>query len=275
MNLAETLHLAGAHVRHISITLFSGWASAGVGTKLAWIWYRGAGAIGLKLMPRCRLHPHQVNHALTVGLRNSSDLYVFNQIFIHQEYRSLDTLEDVSFVLDLGANVGYASAWFLSRFPNARVLAVEPDERNIEVCRMNLEPYAQRATTLHGAAWSETTSMSLAQDRFGDGREWSTQVVVSETNSGQIQAWDVATLIEMAAFPHIDLLKVDIERAELAVFGETAQRWLPKVRNLCVELHGADCEAALFNALSGYDFDLKRDGELTICTNLRQKKRVA
>ena len=79
----------------------------------------------------------------------------------------------------------------------------------------------------------------------------------------------------MAGFPHIDLLKVDIERAELAVFSETAQRWLPKIRNLCIELHGPDCEAALFGALSGYNFDLKRDGELTICTNLRQKERVA
>jgi FkbM family methyltransferase len=259
----------------MSVTLFRGWASAGVDTKLAWIWYRGAGALGLKLEPRCKLRPHQVNHDLTVGLRNSSDLYVFNQIFIHQEYRSLDSLQDVSFVVDLGANVGYASAWFLSRFPNARVLAVEPDERNIEFCRMNLEPYGPRATILHGAAWSENTSMSLSQGSFGDGREWATQVVVSETNSGEIQAWDVATLIEMAGFPHIDLLKVDIERAELAVFSETAQRWLPKIRNLCIELHGPDCEAALFGALSGYNFDLKRDGELTICTNLRQKERVA
>ena len=64
---------------------------------------------------------------------------VFWQIFTFDEYSSLRNLENVSLVLDLGANVGYSSAYFLSCFPEARVVAVEPDEQNMAICRTNDE----------------------------------------------------------------------------------------------------------------------------------------
>ena len=70
-------------------------------------------------------------------------------------------LKSVSFILDLGANVGFASAYFLNCFPESRILAVEPDEGNVEMCRTNLEPYGERAQVLHGAVWSHNTRLSL------------------------------------------------------------------------------------------------------------------
>ena len=55
---------------------------------------------------------------------------VFDQIFIHQEYSCLQELKEPSLVLDLGANVGFSAAYFLSFFPRACVVAVEPDAGN-------------------------------------------------------------------------------------------------------------------------------------------------
>ena len=69
----------------------------------------------------------------------------------------------------------------------------------------------------------------------------------------------------------MDLLKVDIEQAELAVFNETAKNWLPRVRNICIELHGAECEEKFFDALEGFNFQLRYSGELTICTDIHAK----
>ena len=71
----------------------------------------------------------------------------------------------------------------------------------------------------------------------------------------------------------VDLLKVDIERAELSVFGESAGLWLLKVRNICIELHGKDCEEVFFAALKDFDYELKHFGELTICRNLHYVRR--
>jgi len=212
------------------------------------------------------VHPRQVLQVLTVRLRGSSDMIVFDQIFIRDEYSSLRSLESVSLVLDLGANVGYSSAYFLSCFPNSRVVAVEPDERNLEVCRVNLKPYGDRVLLLHGAVWSESTALCLSRGE----REWATQVMLPPANSdGTIQAWDVDSLLRMAGAEQVDLLKVDIERSELAVFGETARNWLHKVRNICIELHGLDCQETFFNSLADFDYELEYSGELIICKNIR------
>jgi FkbM family methyltransferase len=253
-------------------TLTKLWRAVGTIPTIQWLLILLGEKLKIRWPRGWRVHPRQVQHALVARLQGSSDLNVFKQIFIWQEYLGLRSLKNVSLVLDLGANVGYSSAYFLSCFPNSRVVAVEPDERNVEVCSINLKPYGDRVLLLHGAVWSECTGLCLSRGT-GDGREWATQVVQpSEGSAGHVQAWDVGTLINMAGSTEVDLLKVDIEKAELAVFGETAKNWLPRVHNICIELHGPDCEEMFFNALAGFDYELEYSGELTICKNLRAKE---
>jgi FkbM family methyltransferase len=244
----------------------------GVRPTLYWLLVRVCNKVGLSGPESWSVRPSQVQHALTARLRNSSDMRVFSQIFVFEEYATLRDLGDVLLVLDLGANVGFSSAYFLNCFPKSRVLAVEPDGRNLAVCRINLQAYGDRARLLHGAAWGGCMRLSLLQDNFGDGREWATQVKKPHDGDvGDIQAWDVASLIEMSGGTQVDLLKVDIECAELAVFDDNPKRWLPKVRNICIELHNQDCEYAFFHALADFDYELEHSGELTICRNLRAK----
>ena len=72
---------------------------------------------------------------------------------------------------------------------------------------------------------------------FGDGRDWAIQVAETrDGGAGDVEAWDVGSLIDMAGGTVVDLLKIDIERAEIAVFGDTAKSWLPRIRNICIEL---------------------------------------
>ena len=99
----------------------------GTGSALKWGLIRLRRRLRVAGPESCRMRPRQVRHPLRARLHNSSDLGVFYQIFVQQEYSSLRSLEDVSLVLDLGANVGYSSASFLSCFPNSRVVAVELD----------------------------------------------------------------------------------------------------------------------------------------------------
>jgi FkbM family methyltransferase len=259
-------------VRHSISTLTKWLRTVGALSTFQWLFVRIGRELSLRWPASWRVHPRQAHHALTARLRRSSDLNVFSQIFIEQEYLPLRNLKDVSLVLDLGANVGYSSAYFLSCFPNSRVVAVEPDERNVEICKANLKPYGDRVLLLHGAVWSECTDLCLSKGIFGDGREWATQVVLPcDVSAGNVKAWDVGSLIEKAGGAVVDLLKVDIEQAELVVFGESAKAWLPRVRNICIELHGPDCQQTFFNALADFNFELEHSGELTICKNLRLK----
>jgi FkbM family methyltransferase len=201
-------------------------------------------------------------------------MLAFEQIFIGEEYVCLRDLSEPSLVLDLGANVGFSAAYFLSIFPKARVVAVEPDERNLAICQANLSPYGDRALLLHGAVWSRPAKLRLLQGSFRDGLEWATRVdelAGGEGTSAGVQAWDVGSLIDIGGGGPVDLLKIDIERAELAVFDKSADSWLPRVRNICIELHDKECEEVFFGALKGFDYVLERSGELTVCRNLRRK----
>ena len=45
------------------------------------------------------------------------------------------------FIVDAGANVGYVSAYYANRFPEADIVGLEPDVGNIAVARRNCAPY--------------------------------------------------------------------------------------------------------------------------------------
>lgn len=215
--------------------------------------------------PKFLLHP--------VKLRaRTSDPFIFRQIMIEDEYCPLKDLR-ITTMIDLGANIGLSSAWFLSRFPDANAFAVEASPENYASCCENLKSYGNRARVVHGAAWSKAATLVLRR-----GKHCSTnQVRETECNGiGEfpVQAWGVANLVEMSGFSQIDLLKIDIEGAEEAIFSADVSGWLPCVRNLCIELHGEGCRDTFFGALAGYDFGHAISGELDLCTNLKPKTKA-
>ena len=211
-----------------------------------------------------------VEHPLFMRI-GSSDREVLGQIFIEKEYESIAVFAPRT-ILSLGANVGYSSAYFLSKYPAASVVAVEPDSSNYAICRRNLEPYGSRAKVVHGAVWSERSKLVVDRGTWRDGREWTAQVRLAQeedTSSESIDGYDMPTLIGLSGATEIDLLKIDIEKSELELFSRNTESWLPRIRNLCIELHGPDCEAIFFRALADSSYDLSRTGELTVCSDLR------
>jgi FkbM family methyltransferase len=196
----------------------------------------------------------------------------FHQIFVFDEYECLRKISSPRLILDLGANVGYSSAYFLTCFPNATVVSVEPDPSNFELCCENLAPYGDRAHVVLGAVWSKRSRLVLSRGTFGDGLDWATQVheIDGEPDRAAVEGWDIPSLMELTGGEQIDLLKVDIERSELNVFGANSSSWLPNVRNICIELHGTDCREVFLRALRDFKYDLGQSGELTICSNLQR-----
>jgi len=174
-------------------------------------------------------------------------------------------------ILDLGANTGLASVAFLNRFPNAQVVAVEPDPDNYRLCSQNIAAYGTRARAILGAVWSRSGKLALT--RVGDCREWAVTVVEPVDDApGVVQSWDAPTLFAMAGFETVDLLKIDIERSEIEIFNGSSRDWIKRVRNLCIELHGRDCEEAFFGAMSAFEYELEHSGELAICRNIRLRR---
>ena len=196
----------------------------------------------------------------------TSDLYVFQQIYVAREYSCLDHLKDDScLIVDCGANVGYSSAYFLSRFPSSYVIAVEPDPGNFEVLERNLAPYAGRYRAIRSAVWSERLGLVLGETPRS-GQEWARQVRPAlPGEKASMQAMDIGTLLKDSGFAKIRVLKIDIERAEAAVFSANYESWLANVDNIMIELHGEECRDIFMKAISTESFDVSECGELTVC----------
>jgi FkbM family methyltransferase len=196
-----------------------------------------------------------------------SDPFFFGQIFLDQEFGPTRSLE-VSSIIDLGGNAGLASVWFLNTFPRAKLLTIEANPDNYPSLEANLRPYGDRATVVKGGVWWRRTRLALIR-RQNEGDAGVREALPEDADL--MEGWDVPALIERAGFRHIDLLKIDIEGAEVDLLLKGADRWLPRVRNLSIELHGPECEAALERALAPYTYQRQMLGELIFCFDLRPK----
>ena len=83
-------------------------------------------------------------------------------------------------------------------------------------------------------------------------------------DADSVPAMTIPEIVRRAGFPRIDLLKVDIEGAELELFSRNTQDWLPGVQQLVIETHDRFkpvATAAVQAAMQGLDFDQRRSGE--------------
>ena len=177
---------------------------------------------------------------------------VLYEILVREEYAFANGLDSPKSVIDGGANIGLAAAYFLNRYPSARTISVEPFQGSVELCRKNLSPYAQRATVLHGAIWPDEGGVCL--DPHGD---WVNNQVrrAHPGENGSAKALTMGSLISLSG-GSVDLLKLDVEGSEKEIFGPDAADWLPKVRNILIELHGPDCQSRFFDALASYEYEM-------------------
>ncbi len=167
--------------------------------------------------------------------QGTSDIAALWEVFIAREYSiPADVTGPVRTVLDLGANVGYSMLYFAKQYPASRVVGVEPDRDNALLARRNTERLQQRCTVIEAAAWDRDTYVGICRD----GPEYSFYVQ-EETMllPASVEAFKVSTLMRMGGLEHVDLLKVDIEGAERAVFS-TLKHWAHRVSCIICELHG-------------------------------------
>lgn len=219
------------------------------------------------------LHPKQARHPLRLRPR-SSDPAAFFQIFILDEYACLDAEAKVDLVIDAGANVGCSSAYFLSRFPDCSVIAVEPETGNCAQLRRNLAPYGNRAQIVQAGIWPRPAQLVMAEEAYRDGLAWSRQVRECRAGeAGEMEGIDIASLLAQSGAERISILKMDIEGTEALVFAGSHRAWIDRVDTLLIELHedsvfGQGSEV-FFPAIEGQNFTITQSGELTVCQRSR------
>ena len=160
----------------------------------------------------------------------ASDLAALHAIFGRRQ-QAVDLGFSPGFILDLGANVGYASVDLALRYPEAFIVAVEPEPSNAVVLRHNAR--GLRIEVVEAAAWPRSTSLELKEAEIGN---VGFRVHEAPSERGGVRAVTVPELMERFGAATIDLLKIDIEGSEVELLSEEAD-WLEQVRAISVEFH--------------------------------------
>ena len=189
-----------------------------------------------------------------------ADRTVFDQVFHDREY-DLDLHLDSGApqtIVDAGANIGLASALLASRYPGARILAIEPESANYALLRRNAAPYAN-VRPVQAGLWSHAAHLAIENP---EEEPWGFRVVETDGPSG-LAAIGVEDAMRLLDTDRIDVLKLDIEGAECAVLG-ACDAWIGRVQTVIVELHpwAQPCgEEAVARLVERHDFRRTQRGE--------------
>lgn len=165
---------------------------------------------------------------------------LYREIFVRDCYRPLVPLGPTPRIVDLGANIGLASLYFLTRWPAARLLACEPNPAAFALLQRNLaaDRFPKACIRLEGSAVSEADGTVEFTVPAGN----PTAVYASISRRGTTAGTEVQTLrvpavdaARLFAEP-ADLLKLDIEGHEYPVL-EHALPQASVIRSLVIEFH--------------------------------------
>jgi FkbM family methyltransferase len=161
-------------------------------------------------------------------------------------------------IYDLGANIGIASLFFASLYPEARVYGFEPLPSNYELCVRNYKnlPKAQAFPWAVGGR-SEVTAFDCNEDPHG-GHLLATpgNPKLRSGKSINVQVFSLADLVRVQKLEPPEFLKIDVEGAEVEVLrgmGEAVQ----SVRRIFVETHGASLKEECLKWMRQHDFQIR------------------
>lgn len=193
--------------------------------------------------------------------RGQSDVMCMEQVLVQSEY-ALAYNPGPKVIVDAGANIGCTTIFFADRYPDAKIIAVEPDASNFALLEANCAGLAN-VTLLRAAVWSEETTLTFADPQS---EKWAVSVTERAEEGVAVRAVTIPGLIEQFGLERIDILKMDIESAEKEVFSGPDLSWLDRVDQIVIELHDRfkpGCAKAFYAALAKYDFEQHISGELT------------
>ncbi len=164
----------------------------------------------------------------------AGDLFVLYEVLLDRCYfvpRSLLSPDDVRVIIDCGANVGITALFLASRYPNAMIFCVEPHPENFDMLKRNTQSEPRIVSINAAVVGRPTASVRLTLDQAAWGNK------LSHNESGiEVHAITITEICTQHGLERIDLLKVDIEGAEEAVFADA--EFLSRVRLGIIELHG-------------------------------------
>lgn len=205
-----------------------------------------------------------VEHLLNFRLK-TSDVPIAAQIFLNQEYAFIPR-RPVKTIIDSGANTGFSALYLAERFPEAEIVALEPEQSNFELLCENTAACA-RIHPEQLALWNRDMPLEVV-DWFGKCgfRTQQAGTGLAGTVCDTVLGVTIPHLMKKYKMEQIDFLKLDIEGAEKTVLSGNPE-WLSRVGVMAVEVHDwldPECSRIFREASSSFDVHW-RQGENEFC----------
>jgi FkbM family methyltransferase len=172
-----------------------------------------------------------------------TELWAIWETFVEHEYELADGLEPTT-ILDLGSNVGISVLYFSSLYPTARIIAVEADPNTFNLLRQNTA-HLDAVTPVHAAVAKHSGEVTLYS---GAGSLASSLLPADDRNQAHVvPAQTLDGLTAELGIERVDLIKMDIEGAEVDVIGSS--RVLETAEVVLFEFHQEHSDESLWTVL--------------------------
>ena len=169
------------------------------------------------------------------GFSYSTLQYLINEIFIDKEYFFTVDAE-MPIIIDCGSNIGISIIYFKNLYPKAEILAFEADPYVFKILNKNITEN-NLDVTLNNCALcnsNEPVSFYMCNDL------WNLKGSILEQRGGinkvEVEGRKLSSFI--SKYKKIDLIKIDIEGAEIEVIDDLyEQKILGIANNYLIEFH--------------------------------------
>jgi FkbM family methyltransferase len=178
-------------------------------------------------------------NGLRVAIRHGKvDVVTLGEVFKHHDYQPTGEVEQaltqVRSIVDLGGNIGLFGLFAAVRWPEAQIIAFEPDPDNAALHRwtMTANGLTERWQLIQAAASNRDGCASFVAGLAAVSH------IADATDSEQ--TIEVPMIDVLPRIAQADLLKMDIEGGEWAILGDPRFREAPP-RAVVVEYHSHLC----------------------------------
>ncbi len=160
---------------------------------------------------------------------SASLLFLLKELFEFEIYRfKTDTKEPL--IIDCGANIGLSVIYFKRLYPNAKIIAFEPDPKIFSHLEHNIASFGfEEVELINKALWNEETELEFYSEGADGGR-------IKEAGDKEKIVKIKTEKLSKYLSQKVDFLKLDIEGAEQEVLNE-CKDLLKNVESIFVEYH--------------------------------------
>lgn len=221
--------------------------------------------------------------------------FLHKEIFKSDTYLSNITIDDGDCIFDIGANIGMASVFFARQAKKLRIYSFEPIDRLYDVLNMNLFIHSKEASfktfnfgvgsvnkkNVPFSFFKNNTAMSTQYPNKEDDRQVLSTYLNNTSNGADseqlvnfiIDAQErilceirtLSRIIKDENIERIDLLKIDVEKAELDVINGLDKNDWNKIRQIVIEVHDTDGRLETIQSIllqNGYEVKTLQETDL-------------